>query len=398
MTGPVYYASGNGELLVALKAAALTGGTIKLAAGHYDRIYYSNVSSPGLLITSADPANPAQIDGVSMTRVNNVTLAGLEIGRPLLAGENITTAYVTVCGCRNVNMVGLDVHGSLDGDASNDGYGIRIDGSSDVTVADSDFHQLNRAVIVMRSSDAVLSGNDITQTREGFGLGVVDHVVIEKNDFHGLTPAFQYGDHPDCIQFMTANLGSSSHVLIRDNAMINGDSAPVQGIFMRSTEPGIYGFSDFTITNNLYYGGSRHGISVGYCDGLTVQGNTILASPTPELVPALNITQVSNASFSGNISPLYLVDGANLKSFGTNDLIVASSKSPTGLALDDLFMTPPTGIDPLLDSFATEAGVHAGFIMGDGIGGDQGDPLALMGQYDALHQLALSLGSQPILG
>lgn len=398
MSGLVYSVSGNSELLVAMKAAALTGGTIALAAGHYDRISFSNMNTAGVIITSADPTNPAQIDGFSATKVSNLTLANVEIGRPLLAGEPNFLAHVTITGCQNINLVGLDVHGSLDGNAANDGYGIRIDSSAHVTVANSDFHQLFRALVLIRSSDAVVTGNDVTETREGFDFGVVDHVVIEKNNFHDLTPSFENGDHPDCIQFMTANAGSSSHVLIRDNVMINGEAAAVQGIFIRSTEPGTYGYSDFTIDNNLYYGGSRHGITVGYCDGLTVSGNTILASPNPALVPALNITQVSDGSFSDNISPLYLIEGANLKNFGTNDLIAYSSKSPTGMAIDDLFLAAPAGADPDLDSFATEAGITAGFRLVDGIGGQDGELSALLGQYDGLHQLALSLGSQPILG
>ncbi len=397
MSSAVYHASNNDEFSVVLKQAAAGGGTILLAAGNYERFIISNLVSPGLIITSADPSQPAHVDGLALTRTGNITFAKLDIGRSLALHEAVTTAFVTVNGSSNIAFVGLSVHGSLDGDVGNDGYGMRIDGSRGITIAQSHFEALNRAVIGTRSTDLVISGNEVTATREGFGFGAVSNVVIEKNLLHGLTPILASGDHPDCIQFMTANLGSSSHVLIRDNAMINGGSDAVQGIFMRSTEPGTYGYSDFVIDNNLYYGGSRHGITVSYVDGVVVSNNSIIASPSPTLVPALNVDFVTDAQFSDNISPRWLSDRARLASFGETSLTLASSKAPLALALDELFLLPPDGADATLANFVTAPGIDAGFTAVAGIGGSDDDPLALFDQYRALHELALSLGA-PLLG
>lgn len=380
----------NAQLSSAL-AAAESGTTIALAPGNYSTVWVKNFTSPAnITITSLDPAAPAHVDGFNLYNVAGLNIAHLEVGRALVPGESVSTVFISLNRCSDVGLYDLDVHGSRNGITGDDGYGMRVLGSSGITVAECHFDALYRAAVFSRSSDLVASGNDVTDTREGFDFANVQNVVIEKNLFHDLSPDLANGDHPDCIQFMTAGLGGSSHILIRDNAMLNGGSDAVQGIFMRSTDETMR-YSDVTITNNVYYGGSRHGITPTSVDGLKVSGNTIVASGSPTLVPAINSWGNSDARFTANIAPLFLMDGVNTPPFDDN-ITTYSAKSVHGQALADIFVDPTTATAVTPEDFILRDGIAAGFHLTGGIGGVDADPLAHLGDYAALHWLALGIG------
>ncbi len=390
-TSNVVMVYNNNQLRSALSVAE-SGTTIALAPGDYSNVWVKNfTSSTNVTITSLDPAAPAHVDGFNLFNVAGLNIANLEVGRALLPGETVSTAFISLNRCSDIGLYDLDVHGGRNGITGDDGYGMRVLGSSGITVAECHFDALYRAAVFSRSSDIVATGNDVTDTREGFDFANVHNVVIEKNLFHDLSPDLANGDHPDCIQFMTAGIGGSSHILIRDNAMLNGGSDAVQGIFLRSTDETMR-YSDVTITNNVYYGGSRHGITPTSVDGLLVAGNTIVASGTPTLVPAINSWGNTAARFTANIAPLFLMDGVNTPPFDDN-LTTYSAKSVHGKALAAVFLDPTTDTDVTPEDFVVRDSVTAGFHMTDGIGGEDLDPLARLDDYAVLHWLALSLGN-----
>lgn len=359
------------QLKAALKA--VTGGeTILLAPGNYGAVS-ARYLNPGSEVTirSADPDNDARFSYLRVYDVSNFRFEDIDIQYVASASEVGQSSAVYVTRGSGLNFVGVDVYGSLDGDTWNDGMGLRVELSDHIAVVDCSFTQLSRSLHITKSSDLLVAGNHVFEAREGFNFGAVTRAIIENNLIEQIRPNFAAGDHPDSIQFWNAGVGAGSHdVVIRDNALLSGDSGPVQGIFV-GAEVATLRHSNFTIENNLYFGDSRHGISLYGIDGVDLRGNTVVSSPEAALETAISLNNITGARLEGNSSPMLLQTGAVAAEI-VNHLDLWDTKQQLGVALELVF-TGDVKVDrPTLADFALRADAPAGTA---GAGFEEADPV-----------------------
>jgi len=305
--GTIINVSTPTEFAAALKQVAATGGEIVLAPGDYNSVNISryNPSEP-VVIRSADPENPAHFEDIKVGLSSNLVFDGLDVGRGLKEGEHSWTKLFDVNGSSNIAVVNTTIHGSEDGDYDNDGYGIQFRDCTSVVFENNELHDLVRGAIFYMSSDIEVIGNFVHDLRsDGLDFAGVEHVTIEENYLRDFRPNIEAGDHADFIQFWTTNAGDSKDVVIRNNALIEGEGGIVQGIFIEGKTVG-YDFYDFTIEGNLYHGSSTHGITVYEMHGATIQNNTLVGTEDSPFVTSIVIQgEAENVVVANNVAMGY---------------------------------------------------------------------------------------------
>jgi pectate lyase len=323
-------------------AGAKGGDRILLAGGNYGSVSLLNKKlATDVTITSADVNNQARIEILTVKNSSHLIFKSLEIGRPLKAGEANFAQFGIFAGVSNITIDGVFVHGSLDGDAGNDGNGLGFRDSDHITVKNSRFEQVGRGLQVGTTTDVLVQNNVFTNIRmDGMDFADVQRVVIDGNKLSNFFAA--PGDHPDAIQFWTSGTTrASSDIVIRNNEIFQGEGRGIQGIFLKD-ELGNLPFANVTIQNNLVYvQDGYNGIAVDHGNNISVIGNTVLGDPKDNekeriflqnvtggtvknnLAEALVDTKNNGISFSNNVflenSPAYLsrVKGVNALSKAT---------------------------------------------------------------------------------
>lgn len=373
------------ELRTAIRG--LKGGeSILLAPGDYGRIAFSSVNPASLVtIRSADPGNDALFSSLNFVRSSNIALVDVDVSRPIQPGERAGTfSAVAVTSSRDIRLAGIDLTGSLDNNASNDGQGMTITGSQRITIVDSTFRQFKAAAVISLNQDIIFAGNSISEVREGVNISGLTDGLFERNLIRDLQPDYAAGDHPDAFQVHSSRGGGSSQLLFQDNVILEGKSGPIGGIFLgnETYEQGSR-HSDIAIVNNFYQGTFRHGISVSGAVDVLIDGNTVLNSNKAGNSAAIMLTRVQGATVSDNVAPLFL----NTSSTGvtsTNNINVLNNKFKAGIAASSLFesdvaagvASATSNFNPLAGSLAALRGV--GYRM-DGPVGDLGSDLAAAG-------------------
>lgn len=292
--------------LVTALGKASGGDTIQLQSGVYSGL---NLQSPKafdtpVTITSADPLKPAIINDFTINKAEGLTFTNLEfaaVNRDVVADGSYWA--FKVFRSNDIHFDNVSIHGSLDGDPSNDVSGLQFRWSNDVSVTNSEFQQVERGLLVSQVNGATVSGNNVHDMRsDGFDFVEVGNVKVTHNTFRDSDPA--PGDHPDAIQFWTRGSATASHdILIADNAIFRGEGEDTHGIFMRD-ESLTMPYERVTITNNLVVGTGYHGISVGGIHDLTITGNT-LASFTGDNKTWLMVSDSDDVTVTGNSANLF---------------------------------------------------------------------------------------------
>src|SRR5215217_3876545 len=107
-------------LMSALQSAQ-GGDVIRLQAGTYSGLsFYHQDFGSGVTITSADPLHPAVLTNFNMESVQGVAFSNVEFNvlMPNYVGFNVYSS-------QNISLDHVTMHGSLDGNSSNDAEGIR---------------------------------------------------------------------------------------------------------------------------------------------------------------------------------------------------------------------------------------------------------------------------------
>lgn len=259
------------DLEVALKAAA-PGDTIYLAGGAYSNVSLRDVAIAGnVTITSKNPRDPAVLADLTLKNSQGLTFANLEFAPP----EGGHFAYL-VTGSRDIRFTGLNVHGSMNGTPINDASGIAVRNSENVRIEDSEFQQLVRGLTVSGSKGVVVAGNRFHDLRtDGMTVSDTSDIRILNNHFADFYP--QAGDHPDAIQFLTANTKrSSENVVISGNVILRGHGSAMQGIFLKD-EAKTLPYKHVVISDNLLIGAGYNGIMVLHGEDLKITGNKVVS-------------------------------------------------------------------------------------------------------------------------
>ncbi len=290
------------ELTAALKKAK-GGEHFALSSGTYS-LTLSNMSySAPVTITSANGSNPANITWLKLTNVSNMTFEGLEIGRALAAGQPLDgSSMAKIAGSSNLTFNRVHVRGSLDDNSLNDGTGLIIGSSKNITITNSEFQQLYRAATFGGVENVNFVGNKVNDVRsDGINFVSAKNVNIENNFFTDF--GRMKADHPDAIQFWTTNAKTAStDIVIRNNVILQGNGTGMQGIFMRD-EQGHLPFERVLIENNLVYERNMpNGITVIGGKDITVRNNTVTSPKDEKANVWIRLEKIVGGSVTDNVS------------------------------------------------------------------------------------------------
>ncbi|PZQ63827.1 MAG: hypothetical protein DI570_07705 [Phenylobacterium zucineum] len=322
------YVNNTASLTSALQAA-VGGDVIKLAPGTYSGLTFKIAPSfaSEVTITSADPSNPAVLTDFSLRYAKNWSFSDLEfkaLDNPSMIANDGSYWAFKFRDTDGMSFNNVKVHGSLDGDASNDVSGISFSASKNVSITNSEFQQLERGLAIAGTQNVKVNNNSFHDLRsDGADFVQVNKVEVKNNTFSDFDPV--KGDHPDAIQFWTTGTTApSTDIVISGNVITRGDGEYTQGIFLRD-QVGTLPYERVTISDNLIIG-------TGY-NGIRIQGAKDIAITNNELV-----------SFKGDLTTFVLVQGGTNVTLDGNKAAQISYDTSTNVT-----MTGNTITSPVLD-------------------------------------------------
>jgi Ca2+-binding RTX toxin-like protein len=323
----------NQGLISALRSAQ-SGDTILLSAGNYSAIGLQgvNFAGPGVTIASADAAHPVTVAGVELSNCSGLTFRDLEV----TINSRLQNAF-NVAGSSNIHLDGLDVHGATGGVLP----GLMFRNSSNVSVTDTQFHDLGTAVCNMNSTGVTISDNRFKDLRgDGIQTTGSSNVTIDGNHFTDFHTA--PGDHPDAIQFFTLNQTAAVHdIVITDNVVVRGAGDIVQGIFLGNEIDMPY--VDVTISGNKIIGAMYNGIAVGVGQNVNISGNIVQAYADQD--SWIIIEHSSNATIANNQTLSLITSTGNTGlSLSGNTTLAATSVGDVSIL--DHTPPPPVVVTP----------------------------------------------------
>jgi hypothetical protein len=382
----------TGSQLTAAARAARAGDTILLAPGNFGDVTLSNVNPTGTItIRSADPNNDAVIRTLSMFRSRNIIIEDVDFHRPLAAGASQNAYMVNTGAVSNITFSGIDVMGSLNNNAHDDGLGMSLNGSR-ISVLDSTFTQL-RTAVAAAGTDFLFAGNSITQVRQGVVIRSMNRGIFDGNYATDFQSNYVEKEHPDVFQVHSGGGANASHNLIfRDNIMLPGANGHVGGIYIQSeaffrAKRLDQRHTNILIENNYYEGNFRHAITVNNADDIIVRNNTVRPGENVGLVPAINLGNIRGGLVEENISTMILEN----RRMGNRDMVFRNNvdlyddKQKKGIPESALFVEPKDGEIDFNDfnviENTTAARAGAGFRTVADIGSLQGDAAAQMAAW-----------------
>jgi preprotein translocase subunit YajC len=244
-----YKVSTQSQLKSALNSAK-GGDSIVLKSGNYGTVYISGEKySSTVKITSESSSNPATFSKISVTNSSNLTFDHLNFEGKMVSG-----------------------YGS--------GVGMRVNGSSNITVQNSDFDALNKGMEAWGDTNLKVVGNNFDRIGyDGLAIGHTQGVLIQGNniDMHA------HGDsHRDGIQFYNQGTKAPSANITIKNNVIKTDDGVTHGIYMGNND-GKYGntnefYKNVVIENNTIKTGQLLGLAVGGTQGLSIRNNVVVQS------------------------------------------------------------------------------------------------------------------------
>ncbi|UTP40955.1 right-handed parallel beta-helix repeat-containing protein [Phenylobacterium sp. LH3H17] len=305
---------------------AKAGDTILLESGTYANMKIANVNIAGdVYIMSKDPGAPAVVTGLEIRNSSGLNFSNLEFALDVAKASPSLNVYDS----RDIHFDRLNVHGSLDGNPQNDGGAMLIRNSSDVSVTNSEFQQFTNGVTHLDSNNVTISGNRIHDIKEdGVRGGGTSNITISNNHFSNFFPAAL--DHPDAIQFWTANTTTSAHdILISGNVIERGDGGTYQGIFLGGDLA--LRWLNVKITDNLVIGSSWHGITVGEGDNVLLANNIVAGYA--DIKARITLADDINVTLTNNQATDYVRQGAMEFDIDTGNTTIAVVTKAGGDAL-----------------------------------------------------------------
>lgn len=204
-----------------------------VAPGRYNRLTIIDVNPVRqITIKAQDELNPPQFSAMLISKSSKIFLKKITIFRNRSPSEQPYTKIAQIMGSSDINVDGAYIHGSLDGNPSNDMQGLYIRESKSISITNSKFEENTVAVFVDRSDAVNISNSEFVHLgRDAIDLAGSGNITISDNIMHAfiLTP----GEHPDGIQAWTANQDTGVHDVKIINNLIHGDpSGRIQGVFL----------------------------------------------------------------------------------------------------------------------------------------------------------------------
>lgn len=265
---------------------AAPGSTIRLAPGDYSGIEIKR-SIEGAPVSISGPRGARLIQMKFTAPARNWQVRGITLLAGTPGSGPINGTAITFTRARDIALDNVLLHGVAPGkDAWNEGSkGVVFTRAEAIVIANSEIRHVRVVGALQDSRGLVLANNRFEDARDGLLVSNVQGLAIRGNLFRGWVPRYDRKEHPDMIQFWTRNRPTgSARVEISNNLLHSGQDRAVQGIFARAEDhekgKAPQGFHrDWVIRNNIYFGSSKHGISLSDVQGVLVENNTVLASP-----------------------------------------------------------------------------------------------------------------------
>ncbi len=353
-------------------ASARAGDTITLAPGVYPalEIHKRAIKGAPVTITGKD----ARIQGVSIVNSSGWSFDSLTFGGAFLTRNRVVfIQQSSEIAIRNSLVHGLNVNNDPWDDI---GVGIGLRFARNVEIVGNRFRDLYMGFVAGSSSDIRFEGNSIGFVREGSNWVAVKGASIRCNRFSHIYPNWLRKEHPDAIQGWFNKDGPNENWLLEGNVINTGGPRAIQGIFLAGSYKPEGNpenrMRNITIRDNIYYGSSLHGISLGGTVDTVIERNTVLPSPHAQqgtrpprsadgrrssaLVPRIRILgDVSTGRVSDNIAVKYQLPPM-MESRNNLEVELRSNSS----SWKDTFASPPEGDDPTDTSFQVDPKSAAG--------------------------------------
>jgi Ca2+-binding RTX toxin-like protein len=301
-------------------ASAKSGDQILLASGTYAGIDIRNLHVAGnVTIKSADPAHRAVISDISFRDSSGITVSNVEMATSVANSKVVYAVY----GSTDIHFDRVEVHGPAGLGSLTTVAPFVIRDSNNVTVTNSEFHDLQFGIGLRDTTDVKISGTYFHDMRtDGIRGGGNSDLSISGNFFTDFTPA--EGDHADAIQLWTTGIDTvARNISITDNLVVRGSGAPIQGIFIRDTADNLP-FENVTITGNLVAGGNYNAISVDGVNGATIADNTVAGFADRR--SWLRVENGTNVALEDN-KATYYIDEASQISASNNAILLDANDS-----------------------------------------------------------------------
>lgn len=303
-------------LLTAISTAAASD-TIKLAPGDYSGIYVSGKSivAPGVTIQPTDDAATRPVlSDLRLATCDGFTFTGLEFNTNSAAFPGLDPALVAATypfradDCTRVTFTDLYVHGSMDGDPSNDRNGLGLFGCTTTVVSLCEFVEVQYGIVHDLCDGLIIQSNYVHDISGDAFHGTSTNVTLKWNyvtDLHPLP-----GLHADVIQFFPNEdtPTAMANTLIRENAFLRGTGFEAEGVFMT---PGTY--NSTTIDDNFFAGTQYNAIVLVGDPGSTtavITDNTLV--PFADFTTRIWLGNINGLTETGNQATnfIYGVDPA----------------------------------------------------------------------------------------
>jgi Ca2+-binding RTX toxin-like protein len=308
--------------------AAHAGDTIQLAAGTYAGVVANNLhfTGAGVTITSADTSSQASLTGLSVYASSGLTFRALDFNSLSTGPDN---TFQVTGGSSGIRFDHLTVHGSADGNFTNDHTAFLVRDSSNVSIDNSDFHDLQNGVGHLNMNGLELSGNSFHDIQtDGIRGGGSNNVTISNNTFTNFHPAT--GDHPDAIQFWTSNTTvATQNITVTDNLMQRGSGAVTQGVFL-GDEANV-GYQHVHISGNGVIGEMYNGIAVMGGSDVTIDHNIVVGFT--DMQSWIRVENVNGGSVNNNSANTYITTSNDVGVTMTSDATVAQASDGGAAAL-----------------------------------------------------------------
>ncbi len=348
-------------------SSARAGDRIELAPGSYAAIEIRNRRIEGAPVTIT--GKDARIAAIAIVGSGGWAIDGLTVGGAM--GPRARVIFIedsADIAVRNSLIHGVNVNNDPWDDGS---VGIGLRTTQRVEITGNRLRDHGLGFVAASSSDIRFEGNSIAYVREGTNWTGVRTASVRCNRFSHMFPNWLRGEHPDAIQAWPGKNGGSHDMVIEGNVLLLGGPRAVQGIFMQGeTRPEAnldFGMMrNITIRDNIYYGASRHGITIGGVANVLIENNTVLPSPHAQQdnppprsadgrrssanVPRISVQGANSTGLvAGNITP----GVSAVPPVEARDNVEIPYRSKGGKAWAKQFAQPPVGDDPDIAAFAS---------------------------------------------
>ena len=292
----------NPAALIAALKSAKAGEVIGCAPGIYADFRIRGFKTPGVTITSADPANLAVFADLNLQDSANITFTGL-----LFDGQTQKETFGwMVTGCENITFDGIEFRDTIDGDPQGADQGLKLSQCKGVTVTGCEFHHLYRGLISDNVEGLTVARNDFHDMARTamYSVNIVGGLFAENY----IADAYPAGDdHMDAMSFNVNTFPNLTRdIVVRDNLARRGKGGKTQGIVFASKIEG-NPFHNIKILRNQLLGLGMNGILYQQVIGGELTGNAVRRYPGRAENSLANVLNSSDVIIGGNTAQSFAV-------------------------------------------------------------------------------------------